>query len=83
MTVQLLNRVENIVANGEIAHHEQFHLYHNVVNVVKKCCQKSSAANLSESVYRWERVKEIMLLCLIISLIFVLPLKNVNYIEYF
>ena len=33
MTVQLLNRVENIVANGGdffIAHHEQFHLCHNV-----------------------------------------------------
>ena len=27
MTVYLLNRVENIVANGEIVHHEQFNLF--------------------------------------------------------
>ena len=30
MKVYLLNRVENIVANGEIAHHEKFHLCHKV-----------------------------------------------------
>ena len=49
----LLNTVENIVSKGEIAHYahyEQFHL-------LKKCFQKSSAAEASESVYMWERVK--------------------------
>ena len=35
MTVYLLNRVENIVANGVIAHHEP------------QCFQKSSAAEAS------------------------------------
>ena len=30
MTVLLLNRVENIVANDEIAHYKQFHIRHNV-----------------------------------------------------
>ena len=30
ITIYLLNRVENIVANGKVAHHEQFHLCHNV-----------------------------------------------------
>ena len=31
MTVSLLNKVENIVAKGEVAHHEQFHLWSQVV----------------------------------------------------
>ena len=37
MGVKLLNRVENIVANGEIAHNEQCLL-------LTQCFQKSSAA---------------------------------------
>ena len=41
MTVYLLNGVEKIMANGEIAHHD--------------CFQKASAAEASESVYMWER----------------------------
>ena len=38
------------MAKGEIAHHEQFHLW-------PQCFQKSSAAEASESVCMWERVK--------------------------
>ena len=48
--VQLLNRVENIVEEGEIAHYEPFLLF-------PQCFQKSSAVNvLLKSVYMWERV---------------------------
>ena len=49
--VWLLNRVEIIMANGEIAHDEQFLL-------LTPWFQKSSAAETSESVYKWERVKK-------------------------
>ena len=49
MKVYLLNRVKNIVANGEIAHYKQFHH-------LPQYFQKSSAAEASERVYRWERV---------------------------
>ena len=42
MKVKLLNRIENIVANGEIAHEISF---------LVQYFQKSSAAEASESVY--------------------------------
>ena len=42
-------KVENIVAKGEIAHHEQFLL-------LPQCFQKSSASEAWESVYMRERV---------------------------
>ena len=45
----IVKKVENIVAKGEIAHHEQFHLW-------PQCFQKSSAAISSKCVCRWERV---------------------------
>ena len=49
MMMSLLNRVENIVANGEIVHYEQFfHFPH--------CFQKSFAADASKCVCKWERV---------------------------
>ena len=38
----MTNRVENIVAKGEIAHYEKFFMYHNVF-------QKLSAVNTSKS----------------------------------
>ena len=47
MQVNLVNRVENIVANGQIALHEQFLL-------LPQCFKMSSAAEASESVYVWE-----------------------------
>ena len=51
MRVYSLNyRAENIVAKEEIDHHEQFLL-------LPQCLQKSSAANASECVCKWERVK--------------------------
>ena len=50
MKVYFLNRVENIVAKAEIVHHELFFLS-------RQCFQKSSAADPSESVKMWERVK--------------------------
>ena len=43
MGVDLLNRVENIVAKGEIAHNEQSH-------ILSHCFLKSSAAESSESI---------------------------------
>ena len=46
----LLRRVENIVAKGKIAHHEQFHLW-------SQCFQKLSATIASKCVRRRERVK--------------------------
>ena len=50
MEVLLLNKVENMVANGKIAHYEQFlHLL--------PCFQKLSAAYGLKCVCRWERVK--------------------------
>ena len=50
MKVYFLNRLEKIVANGEIAHDEQFlHLLQSF--------QKLSAAETSESVHMWESVK--------------------------
>ena len=42
-----MNKFENILANGEIAHYEQFLL-------LPQCLQKSSAAEASESVCIWE-----------------------------
>ena len=50
MKTYLLNRDENIVSNREIAHFEQFLL-------LSQSFQKSYAAEVSESVYREERVK--------------------------
>ena len=44
-----MQKVENIVANGEIACFEQFLLF-------PQCFQKQSAAEASESVYMRERV---------------------------
>ena len=44
-----MKRVENTVAKGEIAHHEQFLL-------LPQLLQKSSAAEASERGYMWERV---------------------------
>ena len=44
----MLNKVENIVAKGWIAHHEQFHLW-------PQCFQMSSAAIASKCVCRSER----------------------------
>ena len=44
----ITEKVENIVAKREIAHDEQFLL-------LPQCFQKSSAADVSESVYMWER----------------------------
>ena len=46
----MLNKVENIVAKGEITHHELSHLW-------PQCFQMPSAANVSECVCKWERVK--------------------------
>ena len=44
-----MERLENIIAKGEIAHYEQFLL-------LPKCFQKSSAAEASESVCMRESV---------------------------
>ena len=53
--MELLNGVENIVINGEIAHFQQFiHL--------SQCFQKSSVAKASVSVCMWERAKLSVLL---------------------
>ena len=46
-----LNRIENMVTKGEIACFEQFSL-------LSPCFQKTSAAEVSESVYIRERVKK-------------------------
>ena len=53
MKVKSFKRVENIGAKREIANYEQFLL-------LPQCFQKSSAAEVSESVYMWERVKQIL-----------------------
>ena len=45
-----MKKVENIVAKGEIACFEQFFL-------LSQCFQKLSAAEVSKSLYMWERVK--------------------------
>ena len=50
MKVYLLNRVENIVAKGDIAYFEQCFL-------LQQFFQKSSAAEASEIIYMLERVK--------------------------
>ena len=42
----LLDKLENIVAKGEIAHDEQFHFW-------PQCFQKLSAAIASKYVCRW------------------------------
>ena len=58
MKVILLNRVENILAKGEIALIlSNFFFCHNVFG-------KSSAAEASESVFMWERVKKEIVLAL-------------------
>ena len=46
-----MNKVENIVAKGEIARFEQFLL-------LTQCFQMSSAAEASESVYMREKAKK-------------------------
>ena len=48
--VWLFNRVEIIVANGEIPHYEQLLL-------LPQWFQMSSAAQSSQRVYMWDRVK--------------------------
>ena len=50
MKVYLLASVENIVTKGEIARFEQYLL-------LSERFQKSSAAEASEIVYMWDRVK--------------------------
>ena len=50
MKENLLNTDENIVAKGEISHHEQFLL-------LAQWFQKSSAAEALESACVWDRVK--------------------------
>ena len=45
-------KLENIVAEGEIARFEQF-------LILSQCFQKSSAADASKCVYMWERVNKI------------------------
>ena len=50
MKLSSLNRVENIVTKGEIAHPEQLLL-------LSQWFQKSSAAKALESVYKLERLK--------------------------
>ena len=52
MNVKSSNRVENIVANGDIAHYEQFLL-------LPQRFQKSSAEEASESIILWERVENL------------------------
>ena len=52
MKEQLLNKVENILAKGKIAHHEKFLL-------LTQCFQKSSAAEASESVSVGKWVKKV------------------------
>ena len=52
MKAKSFKRLENIVTNGDIARLEQFLL-------LPRCFQKSSAAEASENVYMWERVKTI------------------------
>ena len=47
----MLNKVENIVAKGEIADHEQFHLW-------PQCFQNSFAANASKCVCMWKWLKQ-------------------------
>ena len=54
MRVYLLKKVENVVAKGEIARFEQFIR-------LSLCFQKSSAAEASESVYMWKRVKQLFI----------------------
>ena len=61
----MLNKVENIVAKGEIPHHEQFHL-------CPQCFQKSSAAISSKCICRWERFK----LSTVVVFCIVLPSKS-------
>ena len=51
MKVLLLEEVENLLAEGEMALLEQF-LF------LPQCFQKSTAAEKSESVCMWERVKK-------------------------
>ena len=46
-----MNGDENLVTKVEIARYEQFLL-------LSRCLQKLSAADVSESVYMWERVNE-------------------------
>ena len=50
----LFNRVENIVANGEIALFVEFLL-------LPQCFQTSSAAEVSETGYVWERVNSVII----------------------
>ena len=50
MKALLSNKVENIVTNEELAHCEQFLL-------LSQCFKKSSAADESKFVRKWERVK--------------------------
>ena len=56
MAVQSLEKVENIVTKGEIAHHEQFLL-------LPQCFQKSSAADASNCVGMWNSAKHCLFPC--------------------
>ena len=51
MKVKLLKQNENIAAKGEIAYYEQY-------LPLSQCFQKWSAAEASESIYMWRRVKD-------------------------
>ena len=51
MRVNLLKKVENIVAKGEIANFEEIFFCRHVF-------KKPSAAEVSESIYMWERVNQ-------------------------
>ena len=53
MNEYLLDKIENIVAKGEIARFEKFLL-------LSQCFQKSSAADASESVYMRERINKLI-----------------------
>ena len=53
MKEQFLNKIENIVAKGEIAHHEQCLL-------LPQCFQMSPAAEASESIHMWGKVNTLV-----------------------
>ena len=52
MKVLPLQKVENIVAKGEIAHYEQF-------LILPQCFQMSSASEASEGVLSWKGLRVI------------------------
>ena len=50
-----MDRVENIVAKGEIAHYNQ-------IRILPQCFQKMSAAEASKGLCMWERVNNLVFL---------------------